>query len=414
MQQPLSTSPISPTSPTLPGDNAADVPHRLVGVHGGPDALGVPTHDFSTNSNACGPCPDVLTALQQADATRYPDPAYTALRAALAALHGVAPDRIVVAGSASEFIHRITTWARLQGLAHVLLPPHSYGDYAQAAQAHGLAVRRRGAGDLDGAHGAHDASTTLHWACEPASPLGTVDAALAAWHADPAPGHPGRLRVLDCAYRPLVLESADPAPPLPASAWQLWSPNKAVGLTGVRAAYAVAPAGAEGTVLALQGLASSWPVGAHGVALLHAWATPAVQQWVAACLPTLRQWKVRQQALCAALGWAVVPGSLANYFVATLPGRSMSAAETAFGHGMPAPNPSVRAEAVEAGACSGTTDRCGPEHSAIPVLLAALRQRGIKLRDCASFGLPGAVRLGVLPPASQDALQAAWHAVRAG
>eukprot|EP01034_Spumella_vulgaris_P026262 gene26262-32813_t len=38
-----------------------------------------------------------LAALQQADATRYPDPAYTALRAALAALHGVAPGCIVVA-----------------------------------------------------------------------------------------------------------------------------------------------------------------------------------------------------------------------------------------------------------------------------------------------------------------------------
>ena len=24
--------------------------------HGGPDALGAPVHDFSTNSNACGPC----------------------------------------------------------------------------------------------------------------------------------------------------------------------------------------------------------------------------------------------------------------------------------------------------------------------------------------------------------------------
>jgi histidinol-phosphate aminotransferase len=255
----------------------------------------------------------------------------------------------------------------------------------------------------------------LHWACEPASPLGTVDAALAAWHADPTLETPGSLRVLDCAYRPLVLESADLAPALPASAWQLWSPNKALGLTGVRAAYAVAPAGAEDTVLALHGLAASWPVGAHGVALLHAWATPAVQQWVAACLPTLRQWKARQQALCTALGWAVAPGSLANYFVATLPSPSVSAAEAAFGHGLPAPNPPVRAEPVEARARSRTTDLCGPgvAHPATSALLAALRQHGIKLRDCTSFGLPGAVRLGVLPPTSQDALQAAWHAVHA-
>ena len=162
-------------------------PAILPGVHGGPDALGVPAHDFSTNSNACGPCPAALAALQQADATRYPDPAYTALRAALAALHGVAPDRIVVAGSASEFIHRITTWARLHGCTQVLLPPHSYGDYAQAAQAHGLAVLRRSAKAAVGGEGS-DAVTpaTLHWACEPASPLGTVDGVLSAWQREGA------------------------------------------------------------------------------------------------------------------------------------------------------------------------------------------------------------------------------------
>ena len=344
-------------------------PAILPGVHGGPDALGVPAHDFSTNSNACGPCPAALSALQQADATRYPDPAYTALRAVLAALHGVAPDRIVVAGSASEFIHRITTWARLHGCTQVLLPPHSYGDYAQAAQAHGLAVLRRSAKAAVGGEGA-DAATpaTLHWACEPASPLGTADAVLAAWH---APTPPGSVRVLDCAYRPLRLATSHSDPELPASAWQLWSPNKSLGLTGVRAAYAVAPAEAEGMVPALQSLAPSWPVGAHGVALLEAWATPAVQQWVADCLPTLRSWKDRQMALCTQLGWSVVPGSLANYFVATLP-----------------------------------TAQCAGDSSAQTAnLLAALRQHGIKLRDCTSFGLPGAVRLGVLPPASQDALR---------
>lgn len=39
-------------------------------IHGGPDALGVPAHDFSTNANACGPCPDALDALRRADFAR--------------------------------------------------------------------------------------------------------------------------------------------------------------------------------------------------------------------------------------------------------------------------------------------------------------------------------------------------------
>lgn len=39
-------------------------------THGGPDALGAPAHDFSTNANACGPCPEALAQVRAADATR--------------------------------------------------------------------------------------------------------------------------------------------------------------------------------------------------------------------------------------------------------------------------------------------------------------------------------------------------------
>ena len=77
-------------------------------IHGGPDRHGVPLHDFSTNSNACGPCPDAAAAVRQADATQYPDASYSALREQLAAFHGVAVQRVVLAASASEFIFRIT------------------------------------------------------------------------------------------------------------------------------------------------------------------------------------------------------------------------------------------------------------------------------------------------------------------
>ena len=318
--------------------------------HGGPDALGVPLHDFSTNANASGPCPQALQALRQADRGRYPDPAYTALRERLAAFHGVAVGRIVVAASASEFIHRITAFAARSGLRRAVLPAHGYGDYARAAGLWGLDAAAPG--------------PALHWACEPASPLGTRDEALAPWARQPAA--PGALRVLDCAYVPLRLEGAAGAPP--GGAWQMWTPNKALGLTGVRAAYAIAPEGGEAQAAAVQALAPSWPLGADGVALLGAWVGADAQAWLADSLALLRAWKAAQVALCASLGWAVLPGSLANYFTARLP------------------------VAVEDA----------------PVALRALRARGVKLRDCASFGLPGHVRLGVLAPASQQALHEAW------
>ena len=309
--------------------------------HGGPDALGVPLFDFSTNSNACGPCPHALAAVQQADATRYPDPQYTALRAQLAAFHGVDAARVVLAASASEFIHRISALHRGQG---VCLPQHHYGDYAQAAQAWGLVP-------------ADAARAQLLWACEPSSPLGQAHPGLAAL----VDGlQPAQTLVLDCAYAPLRLEGM---PSLNAAqmdrVWQLWTPNKALGLTGIRAAYVIAPLGADPAPL--QALCPSWPVGAHGVAMLQAWCQPDAQAWLAQSLVTLRAWKERQVILCRTLGWECVP-SEANFFCARPPGEDLA------------------------------------------LRLQRLRARGVKLRDAESFGLAGYVRLGVLGPGGQDAL----------
>jgi histidinol-phosphate aminotransferase len=323
-------------------------------IHGGPDALGVPLHDFSTNSNACGPCPQALIAVQQADATRYPDAAYTGLRAQLAALHGVAPARVLLAGSASEFIFRVSAWVAQQGERSVWLPPQHYGDYASAARAWGL----RQVDEVGEA--------ALRWACDPSSPLGQAQPALNEWLTGQA------VCVLDRAYEPLRLDGTLALTQEQLlRVWQLYSPNKALGLTGVRAAYVIAPLDALETVAQLEALCPSWPVGAHGVALLQAWVRPEVQAWLRGSLDTLRVWKTRQIALCEQLGWQVQP-SLANYFCA---------------------RPEVQGETLTQA-------------------LQALRAQGIKLRDATSFGLPGWVRLGVLPPQVQDALKSAWLSVR--
>jgi histidinol-phosphate aminotransferase len=318
-------------------------------IHGGSDAHGIPLHDFSTNSNACGPCPQALAVVNGADAGRYPDPRYTALREQLAAFHGVESWRIAVAGSASEFIFRITAWVARRGGRSVCLPAHSYGDYAHAAQAWGLKLTK----DVDAQR------PDLTWLCDPSSPLGT---------AQPMPAIPEGLgdnrsiAVLDRAYEPLRLSGS---PALTATqrdaTWQLWTPNKALGLTGVRAAYAIAPARADPAEIdELESLGASWPIGAHGVAMLEAWCSRDVQHWLEECLPILRAWKERQIALCIALGWQCLP-SLANFF------------------------------------CVRGAD------------VPALRTRGIKLRDTASFGLRGHARLSVQPPAVQHALENAWR-----
>lgn len=330
-------------------------PHAA--VHGGPDALGVARHDFSTNSNAAGPCPVALAAFRRADPSRYPDPSYAALRTALARFHRVEPARIVLAASASEFIFRLSSLvARAAPGGQVWLPEHCYGDYWRAAAVWGLPPA------------AIPSSARLLWACDPASPLGTPHEQLGTLVDGLAPQ---QICVLDLAYEPLRLHGS-----LALSArqrdrvWRLWTPNKALGCTGARAAYAIAPASGQDIALQLEQLAPSWILGTQGVALLHAWTTPAVQSWLLASLDTLRAWKARQLEVCALLGWKVRLGSVASFFCAQPPAHHL------------------------------------------PEALQALRKHGIKLRDATSFGLPGQVRLAVLPPASQDALATAWTAPR--
>jgi histidinol-phosphate aminotransferase len=312
--------------------------------HGGPDALGAVAFDFSTNANSCGPCPQALRAVQAAQAACYPDPAYTLFRAQLAQFHGVELSRVLVATSASEFIYRMTLWAVKLGLTEVIFPAHSYADYADAAGVLGLRT-------------ATQASTrSLAWHCDPSSPLGQTDGTLATSLAN------GALVVLDRAYEPLRLRGVGSATDQQLDqVWQLWSPNKALGLTGVRADYAIAPAGDALACRELTALCASWPVGAHGVAMLTAWVQPEVQEWVADSHVTLRAWKARQLAMCAQTGWDSL-ASETNFF-------------------------------------------CAKPSPLLPI--NQLRSAGIKLRDCSTFRLPGYFRLSVQPPVAQNALYVA-------
>jgi len=315
--------------------------------HGGPDALGAPRWDFSTNANACGPAPHVLTALREADASRYPDPGSTALRAALAEFHDVRPERIVVAASASEFIGRLTAAVRLQSAhASVFAPVPGYADYGRAADTWGLR-RVSLAGDA-----------SLVWFTEPASPTGGSARCPAV--------REGAVLVVDEAYAALRLEGD--APGLPAHAWRLVSPNKALGLTGVRGAYAIAPEGAGTLLQSLDRLCPSWPLGVHGEVMLREWITPLTLRWVEESRSTLLAWKAAQLALGDELGWEQ-EASVAPFYVVRWPGRDVAD------------------------------------------VLARLRTLGIKLRDTTSLGLPGAVRVGVRPPDAQAALREAWREV---
>jgi histidinol-phosphate aminotransferase len=318
-------------------------------AHGGPDADGPAPWDFSTCANAAGPCPEVLAAVRHADPTRYPDPRSTRLREALATLHGVSPRRILVAASASEFIQRITAVGQRLLPGGVSVPRHAYGDYAAAAAAWGRPLRT------------DRAPATLRWCAEPSSPLG---------HDSPPFTDPGAVpTVLDAVYAPLRLSSV---PAWTTSehdrAFVLHSPNKALGLCGVRGAYAVAPREAAYDVGAwcdaLEAASPSWPLSAQGEAMLRGWTEPATQAWVDTSRIRLAAWKRVLEERLEARGFALCP-SVTPFFCVRPPR---------------------------------------------PVSLQALRANGVAVRDAGSFGLAGWWRLSAQPPEAMMALEAALEA----
>ncbi len=321
-------------------------------VHGGPDARGPARIDFSTTINGLGACPAALATVCAADVTRYPDPSYTALRRRLAARHGVEPRRILLAGSGSEFIQRLTAVGARLAPGPVALPRHAFGDYAAAARAWGRPLV-----PLD------DPAATLRWLADPASPVGDAT--------PPPTGLEHLPTVLDLAGDPL---RADPAEGWPADARErafcLHSPNKALGLPGVRGAYAIAPAHAAWPVddwcAALTAAEPSWVLSAQAVAMLDAWCDEGVGRWVEASRLTLGGWTRALVERLQALGFTRRPGSA--HYVCVRPPPALAPAA------------------------------------------AALRARGIALRETTSFGLPGEWRLGAQPPAAVDALIAALEA----
>lgn len=312
----------------------------LLPEHGGPDDGPAPAFDFSTNASPLGPPPALLAAVQAADRLSYPDPHYRALRRRLGD-----EDLVLPTAGGAEGIRRLTLAAMLTGRREVWVPQPGFGDYALAAQALGLTVKPY-AQPEDIA----PAAPALVWICEPCNPTG---ASVAAW-----PDLSGQLVIVDRAYEPLRL-SGD-APALPPGAWQLLCPNKALGLTGIRAGYCVAPTTDDVWRHALS-LAPSWVLSAEGVAMLTHWLDDDTQAWLAQTRARLRGWTAAQRALLADLDWLQQP-SCTNFWLARPP----------------------RADVA-----------------------LRLRERGIRARDATSFGLPGWVRVSAQPPVARQALQQA-------
>jgi histidinol-phosphate aminotransferase len=313
--------------------------------HGGTDAMPDPRYDFSSNANPLGPCPSVLAAVRGADVTRYPDPMFTQLRAALAAHHETTPDRIVVGAGASELILRLILC--IGGTVQQLAP--TFSEYGRGAR---LAGRRLLSSRSPAAFMRSQAKHPgLGFICWPNNPTGDL------WPAEfvTAAAAKGPL-VVDLAYAPLCGgQSAAVIEAAASGAYRLYSPNKAFGLTGVRGAYLITPRIDRRIARA----APSWVIGRDAVAMLEAATEPRARAWLAQGKPEWLRWRARLARGLTQLGLAVHE-SPATFLLANV--------------------------------------------GDAPRVSAHLRRHDVRVRDCSSFGLRQWIRLSAQPPAAQRAL----------
>ncbi len=134
---------------------------------------------LSSNENPFGPSPLAIAAMAAAlgQSHRYPDPAATALRAALAAVHGIDPDRIICGTGSDELIHLVAGAFAGAG-DEVLYVRHGFAVYD-------IAARRVGATpvvasdddytcDVDAVLAAVTPATRVVFVANPNNPTGTL------------------------------------------------------------------------------------------------------------------------------------------------------------------------------------------------------------------------------------------------
>ncbi|MDM7324435.1 MAG: aminotransferase class I/II-fold pyridoxal phosphate-dependent enzyme, partial [Thermus sp.] len=299
-----------------------------------------PLFDFSTNVNPLGPNPVILEYLKRADPSRYPDPLYRETHRLLAQHHGVPETHVAVGTGTSELIHRLVRWNYLRGPILLLQP--TFSEYARAARALDLPLWEA---DSPEEFLRLLPKSSLAFLCVPNNPTGEVYPFL-----EEAARKAGGALVLDLAYFPLLETPLS----LPQNAWRLFSPNKAHGLTGVRAGYLVAPL----DLTHFQNLAPSWPVSVYGEALLRGHLDPKAQAWLETAKAKLHRLRRLLAQRLRELGLEVRE-SPANFLLVRV-GRATEVARK-------------------------------------------LREKGIRVRDATSFGLPEWLRLSAQ---EEEAIQA--------
>lgn len=203
-----------------------------------------PSLDFSVNVNPWGPDASLDSRLRTVDYGAYPDPQNLLVREAVAASIGVHATQVIVDAGSSRILWSIVS-ALLPMRGHALVVDPTFGEFHRAVQAQRATLHRYRRND--GAHWTLNVSelsqrisqtgATMVYLCDPNNPTGeclphgTVSR-LAELHQDV-------IFIWDEAYRFLVVggEARNESPPK--NVIRLQSLTKEQGIPGLRIGYAV-------------------------------------------------------------------------------------------------------------------------------------------------------------------------------
>jgi histidinol-phosphate aminotransferase len=329
-------------------------------VHGGVDAtelrgLGLdPTDvlDFSASLNPLGPPPGAVKALATVDPSRYPERWSDTLALAIAESEGTPRDRVFVGNGSSELLHLLARAYLRSGDRATVLGP-TFGEFEAACQSLGVSPRNVVALEAEGYRWdigeacllVEKEQPRLVYLCNPNNPTGVYLEETDVRQLAEAVGNNGLL-ILDEAYRAFVDDPWESNPLLPlGNVVLLRSMTKDYALAGLRLGCLLGP---KDTVEFLRSFQPSWSVNAAAQAagLAALLDRPHLDR----AREAVREAKTYLAKALRERGLEVVPSS-ANFLL------------------------------VKVGDGAG--------------IRQALLHQGVAVRDCASFGLPEYVRVGI-------------------
>ena len=315
--------------------------------------------DFSSSINPLGAPPGILDTIAGVNLAAYPDSDCLELREALGVRLNLEPERILAGNGSTELIHLLATAFLSEGGSALILGP-TFGEYRTACMAQGVEPTEIVAREADDfrwdvaevCHAIRESEPRLVFLCNPNNPTGLylgedevrkIAEALCAGSSD-------GVLVLDEAYVSFVDDAWDALTLLAIpNVVLLRSMTKDYALTGLRLGYMVSSPEVVSRVKARQ---YSWSVNA------------AAQAAGVMCLGLRRHLDDGREAVRT--GKAYLDNALASMGLN-----------------------------CRAGAANFLLVSVGPMRLAASVRLRLLKEHGICVRDCTSFGLPNHIRIGV-------------------